>query len=76
MSLSVCVLIGACSPVTTDPCWKKNVLYSVDDPEPVVGTSSQTITLNPINVGIDVVPGKAFAVVPEAAAVSGAPVLS
>ena len=55
MSLSVCVLIGACSPVTTAPCVKKNVEYSVEEPDPVVGTSSETITLSPINVGIDVV---------------------
>ena len=40
MSLSVCVLIGACSPVTTAPCVKKNVEYSVEAPEPVVGISS------------------------------------
>ena len=76
MSLSVCVLIGACSPVTTAPCVKKNVEYSVEAPEPVVGISSETIILKPPNVSTTLGPSKALVVLPPVASQSGAPVLS
>ena len=75
MSRSVSVVNPACSPEATEPAVKANVEYSVEAPEPVVGTSSETITLSPINVGTDGLP-KAFAVVPEVAELSASPLLS
>ena len=68
-------MIPACSPDATDPAVNAYVEYSVDAPEPVVGTSSETITLNPINVGTVGLP-KAFAVVPDVAEESASPLLS
>ena len=65
MSLSVSVVRPACSPLATAPAVKKYVLYSVEEPLPVVETSSETITLSPQYVGtVSFQPAYAGAIVP------------
>ena len=64
MSLSVSVVRPACSPLATAPAVKKYVLYSVEEPDPAVETSSETITLSPQYVGTVLSPPYAPAIEP------------